>query len=94
MSIEKEIVSGGIDYDALAKKVAQEMSVLSSPQALWDASDCACYLRISKTYFVNSVSKHPGFPKSTALPHEGQIKPHKKWLSSDIKEWAGVKNVG
>lgn len=50
---------------------------------MWDASDIAAYLRLTKgTVQSHLLGKH-GFPNAIVLPVGGR-----RWLASEVKAWA------
>ena len=70
-----------IDYDVLAAKIAAAVTRMpNTSDVLWNAGECADYLRIGKRYFAEHVSKKTGFPKRRAT---GGL-----WLRSEIVRWA------
>ena len=70
-----------IDLDQLADKIANR--ILRAPatsDVLWNAEECSTYLRVSKRYFAEHLTKKTGFPKRRAT---GGL-----WLRSEIVRWA------
>jgi predicted DNA-binding transcriptional regulator AlpA len=74
-----------IDYDKLAKKVAENIYLMQSKDGLiWSPKECADYLKISERTFKDSTSKTYGFPAPIKLGTVG----HPKFFASDVIDWA------
>lgn len=70
------------DLDQLAEKIAIKLSSLPPVEKqVWNTSDCASYLKVSKKHFTDRVSKGNKFP----APIAGQAA---KWYAGHVIEWA------
>ncbi len=55
-----------------------------SDETVWDAGECADYLRLSRKHFLRAVRFDEGFP--VQLPWS--IGRHPKWAARAVKAWA------
>jgi predicted DNA-binding transcriptional regulator AlpA len=67
---------------AAAMRVASGRAGLPLDKTLWDAADCALWLKVSKRTFERVRSK-AGFPKAR-YPGDSA-----RWIASEIIDWAG-----
>jgi len=51
---------------------------------IWNAQECAEYLRFSKKYFQQKLPYFVGFPKPLEWSAEGQP----RWSAKAVMEWA------
>lgn len=51
---------------------------------IWDAGECAEYLRQTRPYFLRATRYAKGFPKQ--LPISEETRP--KWRAQDVIDWA------
>lgn len=56
-------------------------------QRLWNADDCAQYLRMEKKTFQNHYAPHPNFPKPFQLARAGGGG-RVLWRASEVIAWA------
>lgn len=75
-----------IDYEKLADMIAARLKNDLDAE-IWDGELCAKYLHVSKTYFINSISKIYGFPRPINIPVSGCYRSQPRWLSADVKAW-------
>ena len=81
LSKPKILTNDSIDYDVLATKIAAAvMRMPNTSDVLWNAEECSTYLRVSRRYFAEHLSKITGFPKRRAT---GGL-----WLRSEVVRWA------
>lgn len=79
------------DVDLLALAIAKKLRTMPPPdKVLWDAKECAEYLRMSEKHFVDRVSKTMKFPKPIKLPSETGRRSHPRWYAQEIMEWVKV----
>lgn len=77
-----------IDYELLAKSIAQHMERHSPTDAtLWNVEDCAYYLRQAKTTFRDFTSKHPTFPDAIRVPNL-RGRSSALWRAKEVIAWA------
>lgn len=53
-------------------------------ESIWDAGDCASYLKMSRKHFLRDIQYREGFP--ARLPWSMQGQP--RWAAQDVKTWA------
>ncbi|NIB38486.1 hypothetical protein HBA55_02760 [Pseudomaricurvus alkylphenolicus] len=71
---------GPIDYDQLADLIFQKLRKTPlDKDVIWNADDCAEYLRVKRRQFIDRISKKPGFP----MPLNCGC----KWLKSEVIAW-------
>lgn len=76
-----------IDYEKLADAIANKLRLLPPPdKIIWEAEQCAQYLRVSERHYVDRLSKSYGFPSPIKLPSE-KGKGHARWYAKDIQDW-------
>jgi predicted DNA-binding transcriptional regulator AlpA len=51
---------------------------------VWDAGDCAAFLKFSRKHFHRDVRHREGFPKPLAWSSEAQP----RWSSKAVRAWA------
>ncbi len=54
--------------------------VLEPHEELWNATECAQYLTISRAYFLNKVSKRSDFPPCSPTGY--------RWSREKVVQWA------
>lgn len=72
----------------LAASIATQLRL--APQAdepLWDAADCAGYLKVSRKHFVDRIANIPGFPKRVQLPTAEGRRGHPRWFAKEVVAW-------
>lgn len=52
--------------------------------AVWDAGNCADYLKMSRKHFLRFIRFREGFPAQLAWSLEGRP----KWSAQAVKDWA------
>jgi predicted DNA-binding transcriptional regulator AlpA len=77
---------------SLAEKLEQLIQTLSKPKVsdnktLWDAEDCAAYLKLSKKKFMGDVACKNTFPKARNVGGS-ENRTNWRWIASDITSWA------
>ncbi len=78
-----------INVDQLADAIAKKLRLLPpTDKVLWDAKECAEYLRMSEKHFMDRVSKTMKFPKPIKLPSETGRRAHSRWYASEVMDWA------
>lgn len=74
---------------ALARAIAANLPPqIPIDVALWNAADCAAYLRTSESSFYSRVACLPGFPQPIRLPRPDGRKGHPRWKAREVIEWA------
>ncbi len=53
-------------------------------EAVWDAGECAGYLRLSRKHFLRKIRFRDDFPKQLPWSVGG----HPRWAAKDVKNWA------
>lgn len=77
-----------INYNELADAIAKRMQQLPAPEVvLWSAKQCAEYLHVSETHFMNRIAKGVTFPKPIKLPSETGKRAHSRWYAAEVIEW-------
>lgn len=56
----------------------------TTDEAVWDAGDCASYLKMSRKHFLAKIRFREGFPAQLEWSKDG----HPKWAAADVKAWA------
>jgi predicted DNA-binding transcriptional regulator AlpA len=78
-----------INVDLLADAIAKKLRLLPpKDKVLWDAKECAEYLRFSQKHFVDHISKTLKFPRPIKLPSEAGRRAHPRWYASEVMDWA------
>lgn len=52
--------------------------------AVWDAGDCAGYLKVSRKHFLRDLRFREGFPKQL----EWSLTGRPRWAAQTVKAWA------
>lgn len=60
------------------------MSDTTLDESIWDAGDCAAYLKMSRKHFLRDVRFREGFPQQL----EWSVGRHPKWAAQDVRAWA------
>lgn len=73
-------------------RIAQSLASIASnhvplDKRLWDAEDCAKYLKMKKSTFMTHYACAPNFPKSIRLDR-GKGEGNARWLASDVIKYA------
>lgn len=76
----------------LINRLAQSLASIASnhiplDQRLWDAEDCAQYLKMKKSTFQSHYACHPKFPKAIQLERNGG-KSYPLWKASEVIKYA------
>ena len=72
--------------DQLAAAIATRLAV-PLDQRLWDAQECADYLRVEKRYFQEQIAIVPSFPDARRAPTlKGRMNP--RYVASEVIAWA------
>lgn len=81
--------------ELVANKVAsQVIARISVPldKTLWDADQCADYLRQGRRTFIDKTSKHHTFPQAIRVPlsinETTESKARAVWNASEVIDWA------
>jgi hypothetical protein len=53
-------------------------------ESIWDAGDCATYLKVCRKHFLRDLRFRGGFPKQ--LPWSEGKRP--RWSAQTVKDWA------
>jgi hypothetical protein len=53
-------------------------------ELIWDAGDCAAFLKASRKHFLRNLRYKPGFPDQLEWSKDG----HPKWSAEAVKAWA------
>lgn len=68
------------------------MTDIPFSRVIWNAQDCADYLKISRTHFLNCVRHAQGFPEPIDMPpyyvagKEKRMDP--RWSAEAVTTWA------
>lgn len=74
--------------DRLAATIANQMRLApQNDEPLWDAQDCANYLKVSRRHFVDRVANVPGFPTRVQLPTAEGRRGHPRWFAKEVIKW-------
>jgi hypothetical protein len=77
----KILTNDSIDYDILATKITAAITRMpNTSDVLWNADECADYLRVGRRYFSEQLCKTVGFPRRRAT---GGL-----WFRSEVVRWA------
>ncbi len=80
------------EQQAIISKLEELISVLSKPKVadnktLWDAQECADYLKLTKQKFMGNVACRRTFPR----PHNvggSENRTNWRWVASEVMAWA------
>lgn len=70
----------------LDAEAIREIAMLQHPEALWDAADCAAYLRCQPRQVTERYATLEDFPKAIRLPSRTG-KGHPKWRAEEVRDW-------
>lgn len=57
-------------------------------EQLWDAEDCAAYLRCTARQVTDRYSAHPSFPEPVRLPTDNANgRGHPRWYAVEVIAW-------
>lgn len=77
-----------IDYDRLADAILRKVHAQPAPnKKIWDATDCALYLRVSTRHFAERISNHHTFPEPLKLPSATGKNAHRRWKATEVMQW-------
>lgn len=71
----------------LATTIAHQMRTMQTDEPLWDAQDCANYMKVSRRHFVDRIANSPGFPKRVQLPTAEGRRGHPRWFAKEVVKW-------
>lgn len=71
----------------LATTIAHRMHIMQTNEPLWDAQDCADYMKVSRRHFVDRIANSPGFPKRVQLPTAEGRRGHPRWFAKEVEAW-------
>lgn len=80
------------ESQALYDKLDKLISVLSKPKVadnktLWDAQECADYLKLTKKKFMGNVAGRRTFPSPRKVGGS-ENRTNWRWVASDVIAWA------
>lgn len=80
------------EQQALHDKLDRLISLLSKPKVadnktLWDAKECADYLRLTKQKFMGDVACRRTFPKAKNVGGS-ENRTNWRWVAGDVISWA------
>lgn len=59
---------------------------------VWSAQDCADYLKVSKSHFLNCIRYAEGFPAQLPIPpymvKDRKVTMDPRWRAADVAAWA------
>lgn len=76
-----------IDIKEVTRQAAELIAIMSLPDVMWTADNCATYLGVGKRHFAERMCKHPTFPPAIQFPSD-ELRPVLKWKAEDVKNWA------
>lgn len=84
--------------DPIAEKLEALINLLAAPKVpahkeLWDASQCASYLRITKEKFLRSIACLNTFPKARNIDPNTFNATNKRWLAGEVMAWVEAQKV-
>lgn len=93
MGSRKPETDGYMTDPELIEKLARAVAAHIPAQipvdiALWDSADCAAFMRISKTHFMQYVAPQPGFPHAIRIPKSDGKTGQPRWKAKEVIEWA------
>lgn len=77
-----------INIDQLAESIAKKMATsVPLELRLWNAAECAEYLRVAPRQFKERTSQIHTFPPAVRLPSDNGLG-HPKWYAQEVIDWA------
>lgn len=62
--------------------------IATGDKEIWDAQDCADYLKCTRKHFSDRISNNHGFPQPLRMPSPEGKNPHRRWYAKEVIQWA------
>lgn len=71
--------------NAIAERVIPQFPITID---LWSSKECAAYLKISVSHFLQRIACRPDFPPAIRLPTADRGKGQPRWKAHKVINWA------
>lgn len=79
-----------IDLTPITEAIEQlgKQTIIPLDKRLWNADDCAAYLRETTKQFLERIACLPQFPKRISYPTASGSRSRPKWKAIEVIDWA------